>query len=52
MFAAFILSKVKKWLITHHPIEAKEKISTDLDSVEYYNYLNKDFTKFENNQIL
>jgi hypothetical protein len=35
MFAACILSKVTKWLITHQPIEAKEKISTDLDSVEF-----------------
>jgi hypothetical protein len=52
MFCNFYSVKNHKIAENSASIEAKEKISTDLESLEFYNFFDACLTKFENYQIL
>ncbi len=52
MFCNIYLVKSHKIANNSATTEAREKISTVLESVEFYNFLNICLTKFENYQIL
>ncbi len=52
MFCNFYLGKNHKIAENWTATNAVEKISTDLESLEFYNFLNVCLTNFKNNQIL
>jgi hypothetical protein len=52
MFCNFYLVKNHKISKNSTTAKAREKISTDLESLEFYKFFDACFTKFKKNQIL
>jgi hypothetical protein len=52
MFCEFYLVKSHKITKNSTTIKAREKISTDLESLEFQNFFDVCVTKFKNNQVL
>jgi hypothetical protein len=52
MFCIFNVVKNHKTANNLTNTEAREKISADLESLKFHNFLNVGFTTFKNNQIL
>jgi hypothetical protein len=52
MFCGFYLVKNLKIVINSTTTKAREKIDTDLESLEFYNFFDVCLTKSKNNQIL
>jgi hypothetical protein len=52
MFCNFYLVKNHKIAKNSTTTKAREKISTDLESLEFENFFDVGLTKFKNNQIL